>query len=233
MKEIIVTAVDRDSGAPLAGAQINLFAEFEVAQQPLRQWGILGAGAAQEEAAWNSQLTGLVNELGRAMSNEVPAGMMAGIYGFCGAEFFDAFSGHPERRAAYIGFPSPATIGPVRGNVVQFRDLIVEEYRGQVGGTPFVMPRECYFVPVGIPELFVEVYAPADYTDTVNTLGLARYLRQEQLEFNKGTSLEAQMNVLPLCTIPRALFRAQAVDYMPPPFAGAGAGNNGRQAARR
>jgi hypothetical protein len=66
---------------------------------------------------------------------------------------------------------------------------------------------------VGVPDLFVEAYAPADYIETVNTLGLARYLKQEALDFDKGMAFEAQMNCLPICTIPRALVPARVVAY--------------------
>lgn len=214
VKGIITTAIDRNTGVPLAGRQISLYEYFGVAANPVRDWGIVGAGADGETAAWGSQLTQLINAIGRDMADQLPGGMMTGgIYGFAGKTFFDAVSMHPERRAAYIGFPSPETVGPVRGNVLQFRDVDIEEYRGQVSGTPFVAADQCFFVPLGIPDLFIEVYAPADYTDTVNTVALARYAKQQQLDFDKGMALEAQMNVLPICTLPRCLFSARATSY--------------------
>jgi hypothetical protein len=67
-----------------------------------------------------------------------------------------------------------------------------------------------------VPDVFVEAYAPADYVDAVNTLALPRHLKREDMPFDKGTQLEAQMNVLPLCTVPRALFTAKATAYVPP-----------------
>jgi hypothetical protein len=213
LRGLVVTQVDRATGSPLK--TINLFDAFEVAAQPIRDWPIVGAGEAGDAAAWNGQLTLLVNSLGRAMANELPSGFLAGIHGFCGSVFFDAFSGHPENRAAYIGFPSAATVGPLRGNAVTFRDVTIEEYRGGLGlpGVPFVATNECHFVALGIPELFIEIFAPADYNETVNTLGLARYLKREDIPFDKGVELEAQMNVLPICTSPRSLFTARATPY--------------------
>jgi hypothetical protein len=215
LQGLITTVVDRATGAPLK--TINLFDAFEVARQPTRDWPIIGAGEAGDVAAWNGQLTLLVNALGRDMANELAAGMMSGIHAFCGSVFFDAFAGHPENRAAYIGFPSPATVGPLRGNTVQFRDVTIEEYRGSIGtpSRPFVAPDECHFVALGIPDLFVEAFAPADYSDTVNTEAAPRYLRRQAMDFDKGVLLEAQMNVLPLCTAPRSLFTARATAYQP------------------
>lgn len=47
----------------------------------------------------------------------------------------------------------------------------------------------------------------------MNTEALPRYARLHQMEFDKGRKVEAQMNVLPLCTSPRALFSAKAVNW--------------------
>ena len=160
------------------------------------------------------RLTGLINDLGRDMADELPAGMMTSGIGAGAARLsLDAVSMHPERRAAYIGSPRRRRQHQCAAMYVQFRDIMIEEYRGRVGTTPFVADNMAYFVPLAIPDLFVEVYSPADYADTVNTEGLARYLRQEPMEFNKGMFLEGQMNVLRICTIPRALFSARVTPY--------------------
>lgn len=214
VRGIVVTAADRNTGAPLQ--QISLFDQFEVAAQPNRNWPIIGAGLlGQEAAAWEGQLTGLINTLGRDMANELPGGMLTGIFGVCGKTFFDAFSMHPERRAAFIGIDSRPVIEPLLGSRIQFREVTIEEYRGRTGNVQFVADNQCHFFPVGVPELFIEVYAPADYNETVNTLGLARYSKMEALDFDKGVELEAQMNVLPICTSPRALFTVTATNYVP------------------
>jgi hypothetical protein len=36
------------------------------------------------------------------------------------------------------------------------------------------------------------------------------------MDFDKGVDLEAQMNVLPLCTAPRTLFTVKVVPYVAP-----------------
>lgn len=208
----VVTAVDRETGAPLRS--VNLFERFGVAPQPPLDWPIIDAGArGQENAAWAGQLTGLINDVSCRMADELPGGTLFGVHAFCGATFFDAVTQHPERRAAYIALDAAPTTGPILGSRVQFRNVTFEEYRGRVGNVPFVAPDECQFVPVGVPDLFIEAYAPADYVESVNTLALPRYLKSEPMLFNKGTQLEAQQNVLPLCTIPRALFTAKATPY--------------------
>ncbi len=213
VKGVIITAADRVTGAPLI--TLDLFRSFEVDPQPVLDWPIVGAGRiAQENPAWAAQLTGLVNQLGRLMAEELPGGMMASIHGVCGAQFFDAFSQHPERRAAFIAIDNAPILNPILGTRVSFRDVTIEEYRGRVGEIPFVAPDECHFFPVGVPDLFVEIYAPADYMETVNTVALPRYSKMEAMDFDKGVQLEAQMNVLPLCSAPRALFTARVTPYV-------------------
>lgn len=221
IRGIVVTAADRTTGAPLQ--QISLFDQFEVAAQPPLTWPIIGAGRSQEAPAWEGQLTELINDLGRKMADELPGGMLGNIFGVCGPVFFDAFAMHPERRAAFIGIDNRPVIEPLLGSRVQFRDVTIQEYRGRTSNVLFVAPNQCHFFALGVPELFLEIFAPADYNETVNTLGLARYAKMETMDFDKGIELEAQMNVLPICTAPRALFTATATNYVPPAGAAAAA----------
>jgi hypothetical protein len=166
--------------------------------------------------AWAGQLTELCNAVGRAISDELPGGgLLFGIHAFCGSAFFDAVTQHPERRAVFIAMATQPRVQPILGDLIRFRNTVFEEYRGRVGAVPFIAADECLFIPVGVVDVFVEAYAPADYVESVNTLALPRYLKQETMPFDKGVQLEAQMNVLPLCTIPRALFTARAVQYVP------------------
>jgi hypothetical protein len=52
--------------------------------------------------------------------------------------------------------------------------------------------------------------------ETVNTVALPRYAKMEAMDFDKGVQLETQMNVLPLCSAPRALFTARVTPYVEP-----------------
>lgn len=215
VKGTIITAVDRVTGVPLI--TVDLFRAFGVEPQPVLEWPIVGAGRiGQENPAWDGQLTNLVNDLGRRMGDELPGGMLTRIHGVCGSVFFDAFTQHPERRAAFIAIDNAPLLRPLLGTQTWFREVTIEEYRGRVGGVEFVAPDTCHFFPVGVPDLFVESYAPADYMETVNTVALPRYSKMEAMDFDKGVELEAQMNVLPLCSSPRALFTARATPYEPP-----------------
>jgi hypothetical protein len=67
-------------------------------------------------------------------------------------------------------------------------------------------------MPVSLvtPELLITRFAPADYIETVNTLGLPYYAKQEIMPFGKGVALEAQSNPIHLPTRPAAIVRLTA-----------------------
>lgn len=229
----VITAVDRITGAPVIVR--DLFRFFNVAPQPVLEWPIIGAGAiGQEAAAWAGELTEMVNILGRQMAQAMPTGdtVPFTIHGIAGATFFDAFTAHPERRAAYFAIDNGPLVNPERGRQVTFRDVTIEEYRAGPlpNGVQFIEPDVCHFFPVGtLPDLYVELYAPCDYIDAVNTKALPRYMKRQRLDFGKGEAIEASMNVMPLCTSPRVLFTAKAVEWAPIANGGGGgsAGGNG------
>jgi hypothetical protein len=214
VKGLITTAADRDTGAPLQ--QYDLFNAFGVNAQALLNWPIIGAGNAGDASAWAGQLTALVNDLGRKMADAISGGMYQRIHGIAGKTFFDAFSMHPERRQPYIAIQAATVLEIAQlGSTAIFKDVTIQEYRGQVGNIKFVEDDKCYFFPVGAPDLFLELYAPADYMDAVNSVALPRYAMLWPMDYDKGVELEAQMNVLPLCTQPRTLFTAQVTAYAP------------------
>jgi len=220
VKGIVVTRVDPNTGAPLVS--IDLFAAFGVARQPVQDWAIgmpgggWGTGDEATGVSYAGILTQYILDLMRSMANEAGAMPIGGIHGICGSDFFDAFVKHPEVRQTYLAQPEAARLrDPLWMRQVNFRELVLEEYRGRIGATVFVQPNECHFFPVGVPELFLEAYAPADYIETVNTIALPRYAKQEVMPFQKGVMLETQQNVLPICTIPRLLFTAQVVEHVP------------------
>jgi hypothetical protein len=215
VKGIVTTAADRVTGAPLQ--QYDLFQAFHVTPQPLLTWPIIGAGNSGDASFWQGQLTGLVNELGRAMANAITGGMYQRIHGIAGKTFFDAFAIHPERRAPFLYLDAAEALSMGRlGSTSIFQGVTIEEYRGQVGAIKFVEDDKCYFFPVGAPDVFIEPYAPADYMETVNTIALPRYSKMRELDFDKGVEIEAQMNVLPMCAQPRTLFTAQVTAFVPP-----------------
>lgn len=122
----------------------------------------------------------------------------------CSGSFFDALVGHDAVVKAYEQWmDGQFSREDQRDNGgFYFAGVYWEEYRGSVGGIPFIEEGTGYMVPEGVPDLFTTHFAPADYMETVNTMGLPYYAKQELMSFNKGVEVEAQSNPLCLNTRP-------------------------------
>ena len=59
-------------------------------------------------------------------------------------------------------------------------------------------------------DTFATYFAPADFNETVNTLGQALYAKQEPRKFERGTDLHTQSNPLPMCHRPGVLVKLTA-----------------------
>lgn len=120
----------------------------------------------------------------------------------CSASFFDTLVGHAKVEAAFDRYMNGEFLREDQRGGFYFAGVFWEEYRGQVGATKFIADGEAWMVPEGVPDLFVTNYAPADYMETVNTLGQAYYAKQEPKDFNKGIDVETQSNPIHICTRP-------------------------------
>ncbi len=71
----------------------------------------------------------------------------------------------------------------------------------------FVADDEAHFFPLGTAMTFRTHFAPADFNETANTLGLPLYAKQEPRKFGRGTDLHTQSNPLPVCLRPEVLVK--------------------------
>lgn len=138
-----------------------------------------------------------------------------GLLVLTSAGFFDDLTGHPAVEAAFDRWMDGAYLREQQraqngGGGFGFGGLFWEEYRGQVGSTPFIADGEAYVIPLGVPNLFKTYFGPADYMETVNTTGLPYYAKQWALPGNKGVHMESQSNPLHLCTRPGAIIKLTA-----------------------
>jgi hypothetical protein len=127
------------------------------------------------------------------------------IHAFCGSNFFDKLIDHDDVRATYLNWFQATNLRQDLRKGFEYGGIVWENYRGSVSGHQFQDPDQCIIFPVGSPGLFQTYYAPADFIETVNTIGLPMYAKQEPLPFNKGIQLHTQSNPLPLCTRPLSL----------------------------
>ncbi|MBL4781791.1 MAG: major capsid protein [Porticoccaceae bacterium] len=156
-----------------------------------------------------TNIKALCNTIVRGMTDELGASPMTRVYALCGDDFYDELSTHPEVKAAYARQQDGAFLreGGAVYESFTYGNITWENYRGAVNGTPFIPTADCRFFPVGVQGLFQNWFAPADYNETVNTRGLPRYAKLIPDNNDKGASLEAQTNPLPICTRPRTLRR--------------------------
>lgn len=123
----------------------------------------------------------------------------------CSASFFDALVGHAKVEAAYDRWMDGQFLRDDNRGGFYFAGTYWEEYRGQVGSVKFIPDDKAYMVPEGVPDLFITKFAPADYMETANTIGLPYYAKQEPKQMNKGIDIEAQSNPISICTRPNAI----------------------------
>ncbi len=98
-------------------------------------------------------------------------------------------------------------------DVFEFGNIIWERYRtGRSartanGGVAFIGDDEARVFPVGAMGLFITRFGPADWRETVNTIGLPRYAKMKPTHDDKAVDLWSQSNFINLCTKPAVLRR--------------------------
>lgn len=123
-----------------------------------------------------------------------------GMRALCSASFFDALVGHPAVAGAFDRPREGAFLREDQRKGFMFADVWWEEYRGSIGGTPFIPANIAYLVPEGVPDMFITHFAPANYMETVNTIGLPMYVKKANTKYDKGIEFEMQSNPLHLNT---------------------------------
>lgn len=183
----------------------DMFAEFGVTQQTTDM--VLDSDTTKVKQKCTDIQRLVESKLGGIRYN--------GLLVLCSAGFFDDLTGHPAVEAAFDRWMDGSFLREQQRNInggggFGFGGLFWEEYRGKVGAQDFIADGEAYVIPLGVPNLFKTYYAPADYTETVNTVGLPYYAKQRMMENGKGVTLESQTNPLHLCTRPGAIIKLTA-----------------------
>ena len=129
------------------------------------------------------------------------------IHCFCGLTWFKAFVNHTQVKVAYERWRDGVALRNDPRKGFEFAGITFEVYRGTVSGVAFINASQARFFPVGVPNLFKTYFAPADFMETVNTVGIAMYAKQAPLEFNVGVKMHTQSNPLCMCTQPKVLVK--------------------------
>ena len=137
---------------------------------------------------------------------------MTSVRCLCSPEFFEKLTGHTKVEKAYENFQQGVMLrDDVRAGFT-FGGITFEEYRGQAtdgngASRRFIAAGEAHAFPVGTVDTFATYFSPADFNETVNTLGQPVYAKQEPRKFERGTDLHTQSNPLPMCHRPGVLVK--------------------------
>lgn len=148
----------------------------------------------------------------RTIEGALGAAAYDGIHCFCGPDFFNALTGHEYVRDAYHRYQDSVNLRNDPRARFEFGGIVFEEYRGKIGNVDFIEDDEANFFPTGVTGLFETYDAPADFVETVNTLGMPVYAKQEPMKFDKGIEIHTQSNPLCICTRPEVLVLGEITD---------------------
>lgn len=124
----------------------------------------------------------------------------------CSATLMDALMECEGFAKAYTRYQDSAAFrNDVRGGI-EWDGVIWEEHtETKPNGELFVTEGEALYFPENCEGLFVTRFSPADYNETVNTVGLPFYSIAEPMKMKKGMEMEAQTNPINVCTSPLAV----------------------------
>jgi hypothetical protein len=184
----------------------NLYTEFGIAAKTI-DFELASDGTEVREKCF---------ELLRHVEDNLKGEIMSEVRCLVSAGFFDALTHHSKVEDAFKY--SSAAVQAMGGDIrkgFKFGGVTFEEYRGTATDAAgnvrqFIEAGEGHAFPMGTSESFETVYAPADFLETVNTLGLPLYAKQAPDKFNQSIDLLIQSNPLPICYRPGVLVKLLA-----------------------
>lgn len=147
-------------------------------------------------------------EVIRHIRDSLGATPHSGVHALCGNTFFDELVDHTDVKAAYERWQDGEFLRTQQyANPFKFAGITWENYDHNIGATEFIPLTDARFFPVGAPDIFERINAPANYVETVNTVGKDIYVKQERQRFDTGIDLTSQSNPLFICTRPGVLVK--------------------------
>lgn len=148
----------------------------------------------------------------RIIEGKLGAQTHSGIVAQCGDGFWDMLVTHPEVKKAFDRWQEGRFLRENQRDNADFAEvlfcgILFQNYRGKIGGVDFIPTDTARFYPTGVPDLFLQHFGPADFVETVGTIGRPFYLKQERQKFDKGIDLHSQSNPCMLCSMPEVLVK--------------------------
>lgn len=129
-----------------------------------------------------------------------------GVRALVSPEFFDALINHKSVKEAFLNWTGAQNqLGGDLRKGFTWGGITFEEYNPKVGSTRFIQASNGTAFPEGTMNVFANYLAPADFAETVNTLALPYYARQQNKDFNRGIDLHVQANQMPIVQKPNVI----------------------------
>lgn len=184
---------------------VNLYAEFKIPPKTI-------------DFELDNPATSVLDkclDLKRYLTKNLAGERMSTVQSLVSPEFYSALVNHPMVKEAYRLWQDGQALRSDMRAGFPFAGVTFEEYAGEAStadGTVrrFIAEGEGHAFPLGTIDTFATYYAPADFNETVNTLGQPLYAKQAPRKFDRGTDLHTQSNPLPICHRPALLVRITA-----------------------
>lgn len=176
---------------------VNLFTAFGLSQVTVDF--VLGTAGTDIRAKCEA----VFNQIEDNLKGDV----MNGVHVQVSAEFWAKLVTHPMVVDYIKNTPSAKEFMQTRINQIEVYGIVFEQYRASVNGQRLIAANEGHAYPVGTTDTFATYYAPADFNETVNTVGLPIYVKTWEREGQRGHVLHTQSNSLPLVHQPAVLVK--------------------------
>lgn len=193
--------VDADGSTPI----LNVYSTFGM-NQTTQFWNIATPGTSIDP-------TELTQNLKAAIRAKLGGRSFTRVRVVCSSGFLKKYRAHNKMKEAYTRWQDGAYLrssGTAANGMsvdFEFDSVAFSVYEGEVGGNELIEDGFAYAFPEGVPGMFRTVYSPADYMETVNTVGVPYYAKQERMSFDKGVELEAQSNPICFNQLPEAVIK--------------------------
>lgn len=159
----------------------------------------------------STEVMGKALAVKRTIETAVTGSPYTGIVALCGPNFYDALSTHATVKAAFANWMA------LQNNYTDYRQgfnfggVTFIEYNGSVpdssGSLQAMIDTDTAFgFPTGT-DLFKTFYAPGDFLETVNTIGVPFYAKQAVDEMGRGVKIHTESNPLPICLKPNVIVK--------------------------
>jgi hypothetical protein len=164
----------------------------------------------------DTDVRGKCAEVLRHVEDHLYGESMTAVHCLVSASFYDDLVAHPKVEKAFQSFMNNnQTLSGDYRRRFEFGGVVFEEYRAtwtDKDGTAraAITAGEGHAFPEGTGNTFKEVFAPGNFIETANTVGLPYYARQDVRKHNTGVDLWAESNPLPICKRPEVLVKVTA-----------------------